>query len=471
MKDFLSHQNFFLVGIKGVAMTSLAQLLVDANKDVSGVDVKEDFVTKKILDKLNLEISSDFNMDLSGQVDCLVYTAAHRGPNNPLVVKAKERGLTVYSQAEALSVFFNSKKGIAVCGVGGKSSTSAMITYIFEKVNPQSFSVGVGNIAGIDKTGCYFPDSKYFVAEADEYVTDPTAPSKGLEITPRFSYLKPFITVCTNLAFDHPDVYRDFAHTKSVYMTFFDQISNEGTLIINGDDEELVVLSKEVPVKKLSFGKKETANLRLVEYHAVEGEVGAKLIYQDQDYLLKLLIPGRYNVYNAMAAILACLEAGIEIKDSLLALETFNSTMRRFELIGEKNGVIYYDDYAHHPQEISKVIDALSEWYPKNRKIIAFQSHTYSRTKQLFRDFVNSFAKADKLVMIDIFASAREPFDDSVSSDLLCQEINKTYPNLEAQNLGTINNLANYFNKELKPGDIVLTIGAGDIYQVHDLVE
>ena len=217
--------------------------------------------------------------------------------------------------------------------------------------------------------------------------------------------------------------------------------------------------------------KKEEADLRLVEYKASEVEVNAKILYKGESYLLKLIVPGIYNIYNALAAILACLESGLNINEVISSLESFNSTMRRFEFIGEKNGVKYYDDYAHHPHEVSKVIKALEEWYPNSRKIIAFQSHTYSRTKQLFGDFIKSFDNADKLLMIDIFASAREPFDNSVSSDLLCEEVNKTNPNLEAQNLGTIHNLANYLNQQLKDGDIVLTIGAGDIYQVHDLVE
>jgi UDP-N-acetylmuramate--alanine ligase len=471
MADFFAHQKFFLMGIKGVAMTSLAQLLVDAEKEVLGVDVKENFVTKKILSNLPVEISNDFGMDLPDDIDCVVYTAAHKGPNNPIVLKANEKGLPTYSHAEALSEFFNIKKGIAVCGVGGKSSTSAMITHIFEQVEPQSFSVGVGNIAGIGKTGSYLPDSTYFVAEADEYVTDPAAPSKGVEINPRFFHLRPFITVCTNLEFDHPDVYRDFEHTKSVYKTFFNSNHQEGSLILNGDDRDLTQLADEVSVRKLTFGEKEENDLRLVEYHAIEGSVGAKLLHQGQDYLLKLVVPGKYNVFNAMAAILSCLEAGVSITDSLNALETFNSTMRRFEYLGEKNGVKYYDDYAHHPHEVKKVIKAFSEWYPNNRKVIAFQSHTYSRTKQLFGDFVKSFEDADKLVMIDIFASAREPMDPTISSDLMCQEINKDNPGLQAQNLGSINHLANYLNNELKAGDVVLTIGAGDIYEVHDLVE
>lgn len=471
MADFFSYNKFFLMGIKGVAMTSLTQLLLDAGKIVCGVDVKDDFVTKKILSKLDVEIYNDFEMALPEGIDCLIYTAAHQGPNNPIVLQAQEKGLPIYSHAEALGEFFNSQKGIAVCGVGGKSSTSAMIAHIFENTQPQSFSVGVGNISGLEKTGSYLPDSVYFVAEADEYVTDPSAPSKGLEINPRFFYLQPFFTVCTNLEYDHPDVYRDFEHTKSVYKTFFSSLNEAGSLIINGDDQDLVELVSQVNRKRLTFGEREDNDLRLVEYHAVEGSIGAKLLYGGQPYLLKLVIPGKYNVFNAMAAILATVSAGIEINQAIEALELFNSTMRRFEFIGEKQGVKYYDDYAHHPHEIKKVIQALAEWYPNNRKVVAFQSHTYSRTKQLFGDFIGSFEGADKLVMIDIFASAREPLDETISSDLLCQEINKLNPQLEAENLGSINHLANYFNNQLQAGDVVLTIGAGDIYEVHDLVE
>ena len=256
MKDFFSHQNFLLMGIKGVAMTSMAQLLVDAGKTVYGVDVKENFVTKNILERIGVKITNDFGVEIPEGTDCVIYTAAHKGPNNPLVLKSQEKGIPIYSQAKALGEFFNSKKGIAVCGVGGKSSTSAMIAHVFEKNNPQSFSVGVGDISGLGKTGSYLPNSTYFIAEADEYVTDPAAPSKGVDITPRFSYLKPFITICTNLEFDHPDVYRDFEHTKSVYKTFFNSINQEGALIINGDDDDLVELTEGISVRKFTFGKK-----------------------------------------------------------------------------------------------------------------------------------------------------------------------------------------------------------------------
>jgi UDP-N-acetylmuramate--alanine ligase len=141
--------------------------------------------------------------------------------------------------------------------------------------------------------------------------------------------------------------------------------------------------------------------------------------------------------------------------------------MRRAEFIGEKNGVRFYDDYAHHPHEVAQVISAYREWFPTNRLVVAFQSHTFSRTKSLFSDFVGAFDQASEVCMLDIFPSAREAFDSSVTSDMLCDAIQQRVPTLEARNYGTLSKLAEHLRATLKPGDVCLTVGAGDIYQVH----
>lgn len=470
MTDLLSLQNFHLVGIKGVAMASLAQLLLDAGKRVTGTDVEADFVTKTILDRLDISIGSDFEVSFPMETQAVVYTAAHGGPKNPMVLRAKSEGLKVVSQAEALAEFFNHKDGIAVCGVGGKSTTSAMISYIFEKVSAQSFSVGVGDIVGLGKTGQWLEQSQYMVAEADEYVIDPSAPSRNEEIVPRFSFLKPKMTVCTNLGFDHPDVYRDFSHTKKVYQKFFEQIKPGGSLIINADNQDLKELSSTVGTAVYSFGEAESATLRLIDFASSKGKTVSKLVLHGKSYELVLQVPGKFNVMNAMAAVLATNLAGVSVEASIEALLEFASTKRRFEVIGQKNQVMYFDDYAHHPDEIKAVIGALNEWYPHEQKIVAFQSHTFSRTKELFGEFVDAFDAASKVVMIDIFPSAREQFDPTITSDLLCEAINQKSGFEKATNLHTVANLAEYF-KKLPGNSVVLTVGAGDIYEVHDLVQ
>lgn len=486
--NLLSNQSFYLIGIKGVAMTALAQCLLDAGKKVRGSDVEESFVTQAILDKLDLKIDIGFEAEIPSDCDCVVYTAAHQAQANPQVIQAKEKDILTIPHAVALAELFNAKKGIAVCGVGGKSTTSAMIAWIMEHESQEkpnsdiSFAVGVGNIPGLNKTGQWKSTSQYFVAEADEYVIDPSAASRGEKITPRFSFLLPAITVCTNLQFDHPDVYRDFEHTKEVYGSFFAGIQEGGVLIINSDNVHLVELAQSsllnlaesgsLDRQIVSFGKNVKADLQLINYKSSSGFTDSVILDKalDQKLLLKLQVPGEFNVMNAMAAILAVAAAGVHVEDAVRHLASFRSTLRRAEYIGEKNGIKFYDDYAHHPDEISKVIHAFREWFPDQRIVVAFQSHTFSRTKALFSEFVRSFAEADEVAMVDIFASAREKSDDSISSNLLCSEIHKEFPEIKAENFKTISELASYLQKTLQPGDICMTIGAGDIYHVHELI-
>lgn len=473
--NLMDYTHYYLVGIKGVAMTSLAQVLLDAGKVVYGSDTDEDFVTKKILSKLSVKIDTDFTAALPPEINCIVYTAAHKGQFNPQVQAARTAGIPTFSQAEAIAAFFNAKKGIAVCGVGGKSTTSAMITWILEKTgHAPSFSVGVGKIIGMERTGKWDAQSEYFVAEADEYVTDPSAPSRGEPITPRFSYLHPHITVCTNYKYDHPDVYKKSEDTHNAFQNFFNQIDTTGTLILNYADLHTVPLSKTAQ-KILYMGNYGTADFGIIETKTECSNGTMKTVFFDartqKEYPFSYQLPGIYNLENAAFAILACEAAGVPIAESCEALSSFQSTQRRFEKVGEKNGVLYFDDYAHHPSEVAQVIDAIYSWFPQDtRVVIAFQSHTFSRTKELFSEFVSSFSSAKEVVLLDIFPSARESFDTSITSDMLVTAIKEKYPRISVQNLKTISALSEFLKRELHSGDVCITIGAGDIYKVHELI-
>jgi UDP-N-acetylmuramate--alanine ligase len=336
-----------------------------------------------------------------------------------------------------------------------------------------SFAVGVGNIPGLDKTGQWSASGQYFVAEADEYVIDPSAPSRGEPITPRFSFMKPAITVCTNLVFDHPDVYTDFDHTLAVFGTFFSQIRPGGILVAADHNRpylEQLEQDFKLPETILYYGQDEESDLQLITYRSQAGVTTATFISQEREYSLTLHLPGLFNVMNALAALSVAQSLQIPLEQACQALSSFRSTQRRSEYIGEKNGVKYYDDYAHHPQEVKNVIHAFKEWFPHQKVVVAFQAHTFSRTKALFADFVDAFAEADQVVMIDIFASAREAFDSSITSDMLCQAIMAKYPDVPAQNLQTLPQLAEWCQTHLQAGDVCLTLGAGDIYHLHQLV-
>lgn len=455
-------------------MTALAQCLLDAGKHVRGSDVEEAFVTQHILDKRQIQVDIGFEHELPADTECVIFTAAHQATQNPQVATARSRGIPTLTHAEALAQIFNAKQGLAVCGVGGKSTTSAMIAWILATQTPApSYAVGVGDILGWGKTGQWTPESQYFVAEADEYVTDPTAPSRGEPLVPRFSYLSPQVIVCTNIAHDHPDVYPTIEDTRMAYRNFFQKLPAGGTLVWNADNVELQTLTAELgrsDITLVTFGT-QAGQYQLSDLRYSEGHTSANLTADGQTYQLELPIMGAHNLNNAVAAVAAAAAVGVAVQTSVEALRSFKSTSRRAEFIGEKHGVLYYDDYAHHPSEVAAIIAAAKSWYPTRRVVIAFQSHTFTRTRTLFDEFVQAFAAADEVAMIDIFPSAREAFDPEMSSDLLCDAIRQAFPSKPAQNFKTIPQLATHLRETLKAGDVCLTVGAGDIYHVHELIQ
>lgn len=470
-QPFSVYSNFYLVGIKGVAMTSLAQILVDLGKKVGGCDVEEAFVTQEKLDLLGVSIDTGFSHTLPETTDCVIYTAAHQGADNPLVVEAVQKDIPTYSHAAALGHVFDAQKGVAVCGVGGKSTVSAMITWVLTQLgHDPSYSVGVGSIIGLEKTGRFTANSTYFVAEADEYVTNPQEVQRGAAPEPRFSYLHPFCTVCTNLSYDHPDVYSNFDQTKEAFTDFFSQIKPGGVLILNHKD--LPEVTKHSASEVRTFGSAGECDYLYVydEADSHAGVTKATIIVNAERFELTLKVPGRYNVENAVAAIAACDTLGFDIEEVITALASFGSTQRRFEYKGDKHGITFYDDYAHHPSELKAVLHALTSWYPNKEVYVAFQPHTYSRTKTLLNDFASTLAAAPNLVLLDIFASAREAEDTSISSAVLAKAIRVEGYIKEIPVLANYHALAEYVTTHIPKGSVCITLGAGDIYKVHELL-
>ena len=463
------YKHVHLVGIKGVAMTALAQLLGDYGVAITGSDVAADFVTQDILATLNLPVQSSFLEALPEKTECVIYTAAHQAVNNPQVQLALATGLATFSHAEALAIFFNQKQGIAVCGVGGKSTTAAMITWILERLGQQpSYAIGVGSIVGLTQTGKFSSTGKTFIAEADEYVTNPTEPDPKLRVA-RFSYLRPSVIVCTNILHDHPDVYPEEADTLAIFNQFFKQLTTPGTLIINS--RSLAAVSAQV-TQLVTYGSRPNDTFQLLPQVTVTDKVAtATLIYQGKSYVITLRVPGFFNLLNATATIAACVTLGFSPTDCIQAIQSFASTKRRFENKGTLHGVQYYDDYAHHPAEIAATILAAKEWEPSKRIVFAFQPHTYSRTKKLFLEFATALASADELLLLPIYASAREQSDSTISSEMLLTAIQQKKKLKTARVLPTIADLATWCQENLRSGDVFITVGAGDIYLLHNLLQ
>ena len=451
-------------GIKGVGMAATALCYQDLGWRVSGSDVAEVFVTDEFLRERKIEIKAGFSAgNIDQNLDLLIYTGAHKGIGNPEVMEAEKSGVRAISQAEAVGELMEGKIGLSVCGVGGKTTSSGMIATVLEIAGMDpSYLVGVGGIKGLDFPG-KMGQGKYFVAEADEYVVAP-----GSDKTPRFMYQKPEIIVVTNLAYDHPDVYENFSETKKAFLKFFGNLTHTGWLVVNGDDKELVGLAQESGKRIVTFGKGPNCDWKLVSSQKLEdGMQGLVVEHEAEKLELDLKVMGEHNGMNALAAVIACKLLKVGDEDIKRGLVSFGGTKRRLEQVGHKNGIIYLDDYAHHPLEIKATIGTVKDWYKGRRLVSLFQPHTFSRTKALYSEFAGSFEGADEVIITDIFASAREERDESVSGEMLARKIADN--GLKAVFVG-MDDLVEYIGRILVSGDVFLTMGAGDIYNVHEQI-
>lgn len=338
-------KHIHFTGIKGVGMTALALCAQDLGIKITGSDTSELFVTDEILKerKINWEVGFDKN-HISEDIDLVITTGAHGGLNNPEVLAVKEKGIPVLTQAQALAEFSKGKEVIAVCGVGGKTTTSAIIAHILDRcgLNP-SYAIGVGKINPLGYPGKYDKDGKYFVCEADEFVNSP-----GVDNTPKFLFLSPKVIVVTNLEHDHPDVYPTLEDTKKAYSDFFKKIPPDGLLVVNAEDKNVqdIISELNIPVVKFNTNEK-----------------------------IETSLPGEYNQKNIAAAMAVADYFKIPKEQVLQTIKSFKGTQRRFEKIGKtKERVIIIDDYAHHPREIKAVLKAAREVYPKKKNCRCFSA-------------------------------------------------------------------------------------------------
>src|SRR5258708_5359039 len=342
-QSILDYTDIHLVGIKGVAMTSLALCLQDAGVKITGSDVEEEFVTEEILKKRKFHIFHGFSPDnISENIQLVVYTGAHQGKNNPEVIRAAKLGIPVMSNAQALGELMKGKNVISVCGTGGKSTTSAMIAWILEKAGlSPSFAIGVGNIPNFGVSGRFVKDSRWFIAEADEYAVDPTNDKR-----PRFIFQDPEAIVCTNLTYDHPDIYKDFGAMKEVFTAFFK--TAHSSLYANADSPDLFQIFNTLREKdqidyfSCSVGFDAKSDYQMTNIETELGKTTFSFSYvgyaERQGFVHKskvwngeLQIPGAHNVRNALlAAVTTVNECGLDFPKALYALSEFEGTMRRF---------------------------------------------------------------------------------------------------------------------------------------------
>jgi len=449
-------------GIKGVGMTALACCARDLGIKVSGSDVAEIFVTDKVLKQQKIAWKIGFSAaHLRPRPDLVITTGAHEGLKNPEVLAAAQQKIPVLTQGQALGEMMAGKEGISVCGVGGKTTTSAMIATVlsFGQRYP-SYAVGVAAIDPLGPGG-KFDKGREFVAEADEYANSPAVDNR-----PKFSFQKPKIIVVTNIEYDHPDIYQDFNQTQKAFTAFFTGLSKDGLLVACADNQNTWETVKDLGVNRQTYGFYSKADWQITKSFFGLGQTIFSLAYQGviiDD--VKIKVPGRFNVLNATAAFAVATHLGLDARVIKAGLANFGGTKRRFEFIGQAKGIKLYDDYGHHPNEIKEILLAAKKWFPQNRLLVVFQPHTYSRTKALLADFAKAFGLADLVVITDIYSSARETDNLGMNGEVLTQEIKK-YQNDVVYQPGEAQ-VAAFLGQRALPGDVIITVGAGSIFQWH----
>jgi UDP-N-acetylmuramate--alanine ligase len=465
----MKKKNIHFVGIKGVGMTPLAIIAKEAGFTITGSDINEEFITDATLKKAGITPLIGFKAEHITQPDLVITTGAHNGFDNIESRRAKEKGIEVVTTGQAVGMFMDGKifnksyRGISIAGTHGKTTTTGMLATILKESHMDpSFVIGTGDVGSLGAPG-HFGKGKYFVAEADEYATEPR-----YDKTPKFMWQHPQITIFTNIEFDHPDVYSSLEDIRQAFLRFANQLPDNGVLIACGDDRETQKLIKEYKKKVITFGFSPDNKYAITKV-SISGEnmffwlsAYGKML---GEFMLKVV--GEHNALNAVAAFIAAIEAGVSLEKAKSALVAFTGSKRRLEYIGElATAAKVYDDYAHHPTEIKKTLLALRKKYPKKKIICFFQPHTFSRTKKLFDDFLRAFESVDRVVLTDIYASLRESFDPTMSSKILSSAMDKYHKDVVY--LPKLPDVIEYINKQKFRSDTVLvTMGAGDIYKIN----
>lgn len=439
------------VGIGGIGLSAIARVLIARGDQVSGSDLISSPITDELA-KLGAKIFIGHRAENVDEVDMALVTSAVT-EDNPEIREARRRRIRVIKRRDFFPDLTGGKRVIAVSGTHGKTTTTGMVATILLNAGLDPTAIVGGMIPEL-KGNARVGDGEYFVIEADEYDR-------------AFLGLRPSIAVVTSIEMDHPDVFRDVNEVASGFREFMKQVERDGLLVGCGDDERVSRELQGVDPPVVRYGFEMHNDWRAVDLkpNARGGTDFAVQRGQAQLGDFELQIPGKHNVLNALAALAVARHIGIDLKNAQETLRNFRGAARRFEIKGEFAGVTVVDDYAHHPSEIRATLAAARERFPNRNIWAVFQPHTFTRTHALLDDFAQAFSDADQVIVTEIFA-AREHDNGRITSRDLVQRMAK--PNVTY--LRRLEEIADYLSKHLKPGDILLTLGAGDVYRVGEWV-
>ena len=446
---FLKLSRIHFVGIGGVGMSGLAELLLSYPLSISGCDAAESDTTRR-LRSLGIPVSIGHDPAHVDSVDLLVITSA-LAEDNDEVRRARARAVPVIRRAEMLGEIMRLKQGIAIAGTHGKTTTTSMIGAILVAAGLDP-TILVGGRAHYLGTNARLGKGEWLVAEADEYDRS-------------FLELTPVLAVVTNVEEDHLDCYRDLAEIMSAFTSFANRVPFYGAVFVGLDDPNASELIRRFSRRVVTFGESPQASLRARELTLDASGARFRVDGDEPGFAgeVVLPLPGRHNVRNALAALAVARELSIPFGAVAEALAGFDGVARRFEVKGERDDVLVVDDYAHHPTEVSATLAAARQAHPRRRLVALFQPHLYSRTRDFAREFGRALNAADVALVTDVYAS-REAAIPGVSGRMVVdQAVSLGHRQAEfiEKKVDVLPSLA----RLLRPGDLLLTMGAGDVYR------
>jgi len=443
-------RNIHFVGIGGIGMSGIAEVLLNLGYRISGSDMKETEVTRR-LQTLGCDIDYGHRRENVKEADVVVVSSAIR-PNNPELEVANERLIPVIPRAEMLAELMRMKVGIAIAGTHGKTTTTSLIATVLGAAGFDPTVVIGGRLNSIG-SNAKLGQGEFLVAEADE--------SDG-----SFLKLMPTIAVVTNIDPEHLDYYKGIEEIKEAFLHFLNKIPFFGLAVLCLDHPNIQSLLPKLKKRFTTYGLTAQA-----DFHAEEIEFDGLsaafevLYHREKVGRLRIRMPGLHSVYNALAAVATAFELDIPFKTVQEALKDFGGIQRRFQIKGEKKGVLIVDDYGHHPVEIIATLKAAKTGW-KRRVIAVFQPHRYTRTQTLFQDFLAAFYDADILILTDIYAAGEDRIEGIESKGLF--EGIREYGHKDVTYLPSKKEIVDHLLRIVTPGDMVITLGAGDIWQVSE---
>ena len=439
------------VGIGGIGMSGIAELLLNLGYKVSGSDLRRSDITDRLQSLGGMVFEGHAAEQIAGADVVVVSSAIDK--TNPEVMAALKASVPVIPRAEMLAELMRLKYSIAVAGAHGKTTTTNLVAAVLAGGGLDPTVVVGGKLKSIG-SNALLGQGDYIVAEADE--------SDG-------SFLKysPAIAVVTNIDREHLDFYKDLDDIKEVFLNFIDRIPFYGLAVLCLDNEAVQDLIPRIRKRFITYGTSPQADLQAVEMVCKGLSSKFKVVYQGETLgTIDLSLPGEHNVYNSMAAVVVGLELGISFKQIKAVLEKVEGVQRRLEIKGTAGGATVLDDYGHHPTEIKTTLKALTQSWPGKRKIVIFQPHRYTRTRALFDDFARSFYQADVLLVMPIYAASEKPIE-GVDSRVLCQSI-QAHGHKDVRFMEDVDAVVAALVEMVTPEDVVLTLGAGNVYQVGE---